>query len=294
MQDTLLFSPTLETQHFHLVASRDDYEELPLTIASYEIDRGRLKEAIQALERGIALICSELRGLRTSTDQLAVDSRLANEFNVVNRELEALAVSVSPSVAMNDGDGLEDEEGVDKFGRLVVQHQKLLAKRSELVSQIQALPGFENFLGTPSFDFLRSAAERGPVIIVNHSKWRSDIIIVLHDADPILIITPDNFYDRAIELRNRLVRTRKNGPLESRQYQRSLRFVLESLYELIGQPVIKELRRLNIPEQSRIWWCPTAVLCSLPLHAMGPMSSDDGITRYFSDLYIPSYTPNTI
>ncbi len=33
---------------------------------------------------------------------------------------------------MNDGDGLKDEEGVDKFGRLVVQHQKLLAKRSEL------------------------------------------------------------------------------------------------------------------------------------------------------------------
>jgi CHAT domain-containing protein len=291
MQDTLLFAPTLETQHVNLVALHDKYEELPLNIASYEIDRGRLKEAIQALEQGRALIWSELRGLRTSIDQLAVDPGLAKEFTAVNRELETLTISVSPSTVMNDDDGLEDGKGMDKFGRLVAQHQKLLARRNKLVSQIQALPGFENFLVTPSFDALRSAAERGPVIIVNHSKWRSDILVILHDDDPLLITTPDNFYDRAIELRDRLVRTRKNASLESRQYQRALRFVLESLYELVGEPVIKELRRLNIPELSRVWWCPTSVFCSLPLHAMGPIPSDDGIPRYFSDLYIPSYTP---
>ena len=290
MQDTLLFAPTLGTQHVNLVALRDEYEQLPLNIASYEIDRGRLKEAIQALEQGRALIWSELRGLRTSIDQLAVDPGLAKEFTAVNRELETLAISVSPSAVMNDDDGLEAGKEMDKFGRLVEQHQKLLARRNKLVSRIQALPGFENFLATPSFDSLRSAAERGPVIIVNHSKWRSDILIILHDDDPSLITTPDDFYDRAIEMRDRLVRTRKNAPLESRQYQRALRFVLESLYELVGEPVIKELRRLNIPELSRIWWCPTSVFCSLPLHAMGPIPSDDGIPRYFSDLYIPSYT----
>jgi len=295
MQDTLLLAPTLETQHFHLVALRDEFGELPLNIASYEIDRGRLKEAIQALEQGRALIWSELRGLRTSIEQLAVDPGLAKEFTAVNRELETLTMSVSPSTVMNDDDGVEDGKGMDKFGRIVVQHRKLLARRNELVSQIQALPGFENFLRTPSFDTLRSAAEHGPVIIVNHSKWRSDILIILHDADPLLITTPDNFYDDAIKLRNRLVRTRKDAPLESKQYQRALQSVLGRLYELVGQRVIEELRRLNIPEQSRIWWCPTSVFCSLPLHAMGPIPSDDGIPknsqRYFSDLYIPSYTP---
>jgi len=34
------------------------------------------------------------------------------------------------------------------------------------------------------------------------------------------------------------------------------------------------------------------VLCSLPLHAMGPIPSDDGEPRYFLDLYICSYTPS--
>jgi CHAT domain-containing protein len=157
--------------------------------------------------------------------------------------------------------------------------------------QIRSLPGFENFLMSPSFDTLRSAAACGPVIIINHSTWRSDIIILLNDLPPSVITTTDDFYDSAIELRDRLVNTRKQYRLESRQYQHALRYVLQGLYELVGRPVIEELRRLKIRKQSRVWWCPTSVFCSLPLHAMGPIPSDDGRTRYFLDLYIPSYTP---
>jgi len=291
LQDTLLFAPTLETQHFHLMTLRGIVEKLPLDIASYHVGRGQLKDAIQALEQGRALIWSEMRGLRASIDQIPVDSRLAREFTVVNKELETLTISVSSRIWRNDSDGVEDGEGMGKFGRLVVRRRELLAKRKDLVSQMQALPGLEGFMKTPSFDTLRSAAVGGPVIVVNHSKWRCDILIVLHHMHPSLITTPEYFYGHANELRNRLVHARNNNPLESRQYQHALRFVLKSLYELVGQPVINELRRLEIPEQSRIWWCPTSVLCSLPLHAMGPIPSDDGVSRYFSDLYIPSYTP---
>ena len=296
MEDLLLFAPTLETQHLHLMSRRYVYEEFPGNIASYEISRGRLPHAIEALERGRALIWSQLRGFRTPMDQLAFAPHLAEEFTAVSRELETLTTSVSPDIIMNDSGEHEDGERMDKFGRFVVQHHELSARRKDLVSKIQTMPGLEGFLKTPSFGTLRSAAACGPVIIVNHSEWRCDILIVLHDADPSLITTSDDFYGRAIELRNQLVRTRSNKliPLESRQYQRTLQFVLKSLYELVGRSVIEELRRLKIPEQSRVWWCPTSVFCSLPLHAMGPIVSDDGIMRYFSDLYIPSYTPTLL
>ena len=291
MEDTFLYAPTLEIQHVHLLSVRSVFEELPMHYASYEVGRGQLKDAIQALERGRALIWSELRGLRPSINQLPVNSHLANEFTEVNRELETLTMTAPPGTVMNDNDGSKGGEGIDRFGQLVVSHRKLLAKRGKLVSQIRAIPGFEHFMKAPSFDHLPSAAASGPVIIINHCGLRSDILIVLHNAEPLLITTPKDFYHRTIELRNRLVRTRKDYPLESRQYQRALRSVLKSLYDLVGQPVIKELRRLNLPKQSRIWWCPTSVLCSLPLHAMGPIPSDDGVPRYFSDLYISSYTP---
>ncbi|KAF8257820.1 CHAT domain-containing protein [Lactarius quietus] len=81
-------------------------------------------------------------------------------------------------------------------------------------------------------------------------------------------------------LRDELVEARNYHGLDSDEYQDAL------------SPVIEKFRELGVPEQSRIWWCPTSVFWSLPLHAMGPIPSSDSRERYFSDLYIPSYTPS--
>jgi hypothetical protein len=173
----------------------------------------------------------------------------------------------------------------------VVQQQRLLDDREKLILQIQALPGWDTFLKHPgpSFDALRSAASHGPVIIISHCRWRSDILILLYDSPPSLLPTSDDFYDRANKLQGRLLRERKD--LESDRYEDALRSVLKELYDLAGRPVIQRLNELNVPQRSRVWWCPTSVFCSLPLHAMGPVQSDADPPRYFLNLYIPSYTP---
>ena len=289
MQETLTFAPNLDTQHFRLVTMRDDYETLPLDYVSYHISTGQLPQAIETLERGRALIWSEMRGFRTSIDQIhAIDSHLAEAFAEVNRNLEML--TLTPSANSNDdgrGGGLVV---MDPFGQLVMHQRKLLDDRNKLTSQIQALPGFGTFLKSPSFNKLHSAAARGPVIIINHCVLRSDILILLHNSSPSLITTADDFYDRASNLRDQLFCARKNG-LDSNEYEDALSFVLKELHELVGRPVIERLNELSVPEQSRVWWCPTSVFCSLPLHAMGPIPSDDIYPRYFLDLYIPSYTP---
>ncbi|KAI0283874.1 CHAT domain-containing protein [Russula brevipes] len=250
MQDSLSFAPTLEIQHFRLV--EHDFKRLPLDHASYQVHIGQLEQAIETLEQGRGLLWSEMRGFRTSIEQLRAE--------------------------------------MDPFGRLVVKHRKLLDERNSLIVQIQALPGFESFLMAPSFDTLRSAAARGPVIIINHCEWRSDIIIVLHDSPPSLIPVMTGFYSRAEEMRDQLFCARKQG-LGSKEYEGTLSSVLKGLYDLVGKSVIERLRELNVQEQSRIWWCPTSVFCSLPLHAMGPVRSDGHVKLYFSDLYITSYTP---
>ena len=113
----------------------------------------------------------------------------------------------------------------------------------------------------------------------------------MHDSPPSLITTAKDFYHRANELAHLLSDTRKTYGLDSDEYDGALRYVLEELYELVGKPVIEKLHELNIPKQSRIWWCPTSVFCSLPLHAMGPIPSEDNVKRYFLDVYISSYTP---
>src|SRR5947208_446238 len=97
LQESLAFTPTLQVQYHRLVARRDHYERLPLDYASYQVQIGQAKEAIETLERGRSLLWSEMRGFRTSVDQLLmVDSRLAEKFAAVNRDLEALTTSGSP------------------------------------------------------------------------------------------------------------------------------------------------------------------------------------------------------
>ncbi|KAI0246403.1 CHAT domain-containing protein [Lactifluus subvellereus] len=291
MERSLVFAPTLHTKHAHLVAIQET-NKMPLAYASYRVEIGHLEQAVETLEQGRALLWSEMRGLRTSIDQLSVaNPALATKLAITNRDLETVTMSIPlEGNGGTDGSSAQGEGGMDMFGQLLKKQRTLLDERDILTSKIQALPGFENFLKTPSFDTLRAAAERGPVIIVNHCEWRSDIIITLHHSPPFLIATPKDFYDRANELADRLSDTRKKHRLESLQYQRTLCSVLKGLYELVGQPVISKLRELNIPEQSRVWWCPTSVFCSLPLHAMGPIPSQDKVKRYFSDVYISSYT----
>ena len=290
MQYSVTFAPTLDVQHSRLVEMSTHVTALPLGYMSYQIFSGRLTQAIEALEQGRALLWSEMRGLRTSIDKLrAADSHLADKFAAVNRDLEALTLtsSLNGNVDIRRG----DIEGVEPFGHLVVRQRKLLDDREKLISQIQALAGFDTFLKPPSFDTLRSVACHGPVVIINHSKWRSDILILLRDCPPSLITTPDDFYSRANKLQDQLLRERKKG-LDSDRYEDALQSVLKELYELVGRPVIKRLNELNVPEQSRVWWCPTSVFCSLPLHAMGPIPHDVGPPRYFLDLYVPSYIPS--
>jgi len=296
MQDSVVLAPNLQFQHTHLVAMLQ-VEKMPLDYASHPVNIHQHGQAIEILERGRALLWSELRGLRTSIQHIAgVDPLLAEKFTAISRDLEKLTTSVLESGGSEvdgdrDGDGAEDGKGVDPFGRLLMQQRKLLEERDNIISQVRSLPGLQNFLMAPSFDTLRSAASHGPVIIINHSEWRSDILILIHGAPPSLIPTSESFYDDANRLRDDLLDTRnKQGP-DSMEYDRTLASTLEDLYNLVGRPVIDRLHELNIPEQSRVWWCPTSVFCSLPLHAMGPIPSNDKEKRYFSDLYIPSYTP---
>ncbi|KAI9433436.1 CHAT domain-containing protein [Lactarius psammicola] len=292
MQDALLFAPTLQLQHATLATS-DLTHCMPLDYASYHVDLGRLGESIETLEKGRALLWSEMRHFRASIDKLLqADPQLADKFAAVNQDLEELTKSIPPSHGLNvDDDGADDLRAVDPFGRLLLKQRGLLKERDNLISQIQALPGFDSFLTSPSFNTLRSAASSGPVIIINNSEWRSDILILLPDTSPSLIPTPRDFYDRARALKDKLLDSRHKSGLDSGDYDLTLASVLAELYNLVGKPVIHRLRQLQVPEQSRIWWCPTSVFCSLPLHAMGPIPSDDGEMRYFLDLYICSYTP---
>jgi tetratricopeptide (TPR) repeat protein len=299
LQEALVFSPTLQTQLLYLARAFKEGWRLPSNYASYQIGNRQVKQAIETLERGRTLLWSEMRGLRTSTDQLrAANPALAEKFADINQRLESVTMSVAQSNDDEVGLGPSGETGTGRRERsishLVLTQRTLLEERNSLVSHIQSLPGFEHFLKSPSFDVLNSAASHGPVIIINQSQiiFPSHIILLLKDSPPSILFTPSGFHDRAKRLENDLLRVRKEYGLDSEDYDLTLASVLSDLYALVGKPVVERLRELNVPEKSRVWWCPTGAFSSLPLHAMGPIPSDDGEEQYFSDLYTPSYTPS--
>ena len=292
MQSSLVFTSTLPTQHGRLVEKRDLYEKIPLNFASYQIRLGQLKRAIEVLEQGRALLWSEMHGLRTSIDRLReADPDLAKDLTAINQELEILTTSAFLNGSVRMGDRASRNELIGPLSSLMKRQHELLMKRDALISRIRDQLGIGNFLLPLPFDTLCSAASHGPVIIINHCQWRSDIIIILHDSPPSHIPTPYDFFDRANRLKHKLLNTREKYGVGSGNYEDALSFVLAELYELVGRPVIRRLQKLGIPEQSRVWWCPTSVFGYLPLHAMGPILSDGGDLHYFSDLYISSYTP---
>ena len=264
MQDIAPFSPTLQLQHATLTTFLVFSHETPLAYASYQVERGQLEEAIETLERGRALLWSEMRRLRTSIDQLLdADPELGHKFAALNGDLDELTKSIPPSHKLNMDDVVVDDlRAGDRFGSLLLRQRGLLKARDKLISQIRALPGFDRFLTFPLFDTLRSAASSGPVVIVNHSQPCSNILILLHNVSPSLIPTLDDFYNRASALKDKLLTSRVKDGLDSSQYDEALASVLMGLYELVGKPVIDRLRYFQIQEQTRIWWCPTSVFCS--------------------------------
>jgi hypothetical protein len=295
LQEALVFRPTLQTQHLRLAQAFIDGGRLPLDYASYQIQNGQVKQAVGTLERGRALMWSEMQGLRTSADQLRVaDPAVADKFADIDRSLESMRMS---AVQSDDDEIGHSETGTgrreDSIGYFAPMQRRLLEERDSLITHIQSLPGFEHFLKPPPFDFLNSAASHGPVIIINQSDFSSHIVLLLKDSRPFIISTPSSFHNRATRLENDLLQVGEEKGLNSKDYDLTLASVLSDLYELVGRPVIERLRKLKVPEKSRVWWCPTGAFCSLPLHALGPIpSADGGKELYFSDLYIPSYTPS--
>jgi CHAT domain-containing protein len=266
---------------------------IPLEYASYQIEKGQLELAVETIEQGKTLIWSEIYGLRTSAWRLrTVNPNLADRLATVNQKLLNVNASILDRRAVGSLLDEEDHEHIDTFSPTFKEKQRLLHERQEIVARIKSLPGFENFMEAVRFRTLQNAASRGPIIVINHCHWRCDILIVLRDSPPSHIPTTEGFYERANTLASTLLDARRKYAVESELYQQELRSVLQELFERVGQPVLNKLRELGIAEQSRIWWYPTSVFCSLPLHAMGPVPSTDRRERYFSDLYICSYTPS--
>ncbi|KAH8105758.1 TPR-like protein [Phellopilus nigrolimitatus] len=291
LESWLVITPTVQMQH-KILGGRNGYLTIASDAASYAIEIGEVAQAVEMLERGKALIWSQLRGLRMPIEQLReVNKGLADRFSTTGRELESLATSSEPRpttlVSENSLTGASQKLVDEMYSR----KRRLASQLKAIVAEIRTLSGFEDFLRLQKFSVLQGAAVEGPVIIISHCKYRSDALIVLYDRPPVSIELDSNFDHDGPSLVKDLKTALQKAQTEPKARDEVIEGVLSFLWNRVVSRVVEKLDELGIEKQTRIWWCPTSILSTLPFHAAGPIRVVNGRKQYLSDDYISSYTP---
>ncbi|KAG2130228.1 CHAT domain-containing protein [Suillus clintonianus] len=230
-----------------------------------------LMTAVELVEQGRAVLWTQLARFRTPLDELSASGdtgeALAEEFKKLSIRLRSVFDAAT-----------EDQSS---------QIRQLTMQWADVVSRIRLLHNFSRFLLPPLFSDLQKAAEDGPVIIVNASKYSCDALIVMSTQDPILIpldITLAEVSELSSEFQSLTARV---GSSDHRLESHKIVGILRNIWSRIVSPVVGALREL-IVHGSRIWWCPTAGFTMLPLHAAGPYEKK---RHNLSHFYVSSYTP---
>jgi hypothetical protein len=218
-----------------------------------------------------------MQGYRNDLEELWIaDRELADQFRMLSSQLEHLAISLNSEVVAEGDFG----SSVHFTARLQT-HRQLSDQWDRVVERIRMIAGFTDFLQAVPFTTLQTTAAEGPVIIVNISKNHSDAIIITNGNHPVVVPLPEASLPDLISFSLQL----SDDMLSSSDTCS----ILRKLWRIIVSPVRNALAALNIAEGTRVWWCPTSVLCTLPLHAAGPYLKRG--LKNFSDLYISSYIP---
>jgi len=216
-------------------------------------------------------------------------------------------------------------------GNVVDRRMALAREWDDLVAQVRRLQGFEDFLLPPKLETLLPAAERGPVVIVNVSRWRCDGLIVrpegvttrpLEELTLADVTEQANAYLGALQeaeaadvrrleaqipqpgeapraaARRRLVAD--EAVLQAHERVDRMLLQLQAwMWRTIAEPIMDELGCVDMPKGDpatwpRLWWCPTGPLTLLPLHTAGhhvEAVAGESPPRTVLDRVVSSYTP---
>ncbi|OAX35461.1 hypothetical protein K503DRAFT_696998 [Rhizopogon vinicolor AM-OR11-026] len=255
------------SHHFNLV--RKTTSSLAMDAFSCGARHHALMTAVELVEQGRAVFWTQLARFQAPVDEISASGDMGKALVVEFKELSFHLRNVLEGSTQD-----------------TAQIRKLTVQRDGVISRIRMLPGFSRFLLPPLFSDLQSAAQDGPVIIVNASRYSCDALIVLSSQDPVhvgLDIAQTEVSEWSTQLQSI---TKDAGSSDHSLQQNLIVRILRELWQHIVAPIVKALKEL-IPPRSRIWWCPTAEFVLLPLHAAGSyVKNGDNLSHF----YVSSYT----
>ncbi|WP_042406258.1 CHAT domain-containing tetratricopeptide repeat protein [Streptacidiphilus carbonis] len=166
----------------------------------------------------------------------------------------------------------------------------------ELLAEIRAVPGLERFLLPPTQDELLTAAAEGPVVLVNVSRYGCAALLIADGAVtalPLPALSQEHVARYAEDMDVSLQRIMETeGPARrtaERAFDAAFSNTVGWLWDTVAGPVLDALADLSADRPFaaplRVWWVPTGLLSSLPVHAAG-----NGPGANVLDRCVSSYT----
>ena len=252
------------------------------------VQAGQFARAVELFEQARAILFTRVLDARSEVDDLAkIHPELAEEFvrcrDVLNRPTpHPLAAPDTPLRAESQA----RRAAAEAFDRVI--------------SDIRQRPGFEGFLTPPQMDELLSAAAEGAVVVLNIAPLRSDALI-LNAGDVTAIPLAPSYEDTHAQVRTfshalaEVLDARATWTAREMASQAMAR-VLEWLSDNITSPVLDRLGYASPPANGdpwpRVWWCLSAELASMPVHAAGHHTVSKNAPDAVIDRVISSIIPS--
>ncbi|KAH7184602.1 CHAT domain-containing protein [Fusarium flagelliforme] len=148
-----------------------------------------------------------------------------------------------------------------------------------LLVQIRENPGFEDFLGPLTTNQMLSAADCGPVVVLN-SSWMGVDAIIIQEDHLMSFVFPEVKDFQTLQF----MPEHEYGSVQA----------LEILWNAFMSNILDHLGFTETPEDGQdwphVWWVPTGPLSRLPIHAAGLHLERSGKT--VMDRVICSYAPS--
>ncbi|KAG1741654.1 CHAT domain-containing protein [Suillus lakei] len=246
--------------------------EFPRTLAvdaaSCALHSGDVCRAVELLEQDRTLIWNQMARVRTPLDSLQNHGAVA-----LMKKFRDLSSLLDKPLASNPEETAKVNVRAEE-----ARYRRLVEDWNRAVEEVRKIEGHSRFLLPPLFSDLQDAARDGPIIVLVASKSTCNAIIIPHSQLPTSIQLPtklETLQTLVVELQH--------------TSEPALRNALTKLWDDVVCPVVENLGGFA-QRGSRIWWCPTCVFNSLPLHAAGEYIRIHG--QLLSRLYISSYTPS--
>jgi tetratricopeptide (TPR) repeat protein len=146
--------------------------------AAAAISLEEYEKAVEWLEQGRSIVWSQILQLRSPVDELrVVNSDLADRLLRVSQLLD---------------NGPRQEEDLGYTEESTQRYRALTREWESIIEQIRHLPKFEDFLKTPKVSKLMSAAQDGPVVVLNINEERCDALALVPGFEEVIHIPLPN------------------------------------------------------------------------------------------------------